>query len=115
MRKIALSRKKDPKDLLAEILAVEIKFGIMIRDAKKLASMLRAEQRDYARVMTITSTITKTTAKREATPKEMVVAMHKQWRLQGNKESTNKKVEDDGHETTLADVNKNELNATNVV
>ena len=89
LQKITLSRKK--------------KRG----DVKKLATILCAKKRDYAQVMTITSTITKTTAKREATPKEMAEAMHKQWRLQGNKESTNNKVEDDGHKTALADVNKN--------
>ena len=33
--------------------------------------------------------------------------MHKQWRIQGNRESANKKVEDDGHGTALADVNEN--------
>jgi len=106
LRRITLSKKKDPKDLLVKILAVEIKFGITIVDKKKIATILRALKRDYAQVMTTMSTITKHTAKREATPKEMVVAVYKQWRLQGNKESTHKKVEDDGHETALADVKK---------
>ena len=34
LRKITLSRKKDQKDLLAEILAVEIKYGIKIGGVK---------------------------------------------------------------------------------
>ena len=68
-RKITLSRKKDPKDLLAEILAVEIKFRIKIGAVKKAATILRAGKRDYAQVMTITITITKATHKREATSK----------------------------------------------
>ena len=107
LRKITLSRKKDPKDLLAEISAIEIKFGIKISAVKKAASILRAGQRDYAQVMTITCTIMLATHKREATPEELVDSMHKQWRIQGNKERTSKKVEDDGHETALADVNEN--------
>ena len=69
LRKITLSRKKDPKDLLAKILTVEIKFGIKIGDVKKLSTILRAGKRDYAQVMTTTRTITNTTTKREATPK----------------------------------------------
>ena len=105
LRKITLSRKKDLKHLLAKILAVEIKFGITIGDKKKMATILRAGKRDYAQVMTIT--ITKHTVKREATLKEMVMAMYKQCRLQGYKESTHKKVEDDGHKTALTDVNEN--------
>ena len=48
LRKIKLSRKKDPKDLLAKILTVEIKFGIKIGDVKKLSTILRAGKRDYA-------------------------------------------------------------------
>ena len=82
LRKITLSRKKDPKDLLAEISAVEIKFGITIRDAKKSATICCVGKRNYAQVMTITSTTTQTTVKREATTKELVMAMHKPWRLQ---------------------------------
>ena len=42
--------------------------------------------------MTTTITITKATHKRDATPKEMVAAMYKQWQIQGNRESANKKV-----------------------
>ena len=57
--------------------------------------------------MAITGTITKATQKREDTPKEMTVAMYKQWQIQGNRESANKKVEDDGRKTALADVNEN--------
>ena len=64
-----LSRKKDPKDLLAGILAVEIKFGIKIGAVKKAATILCAGKRNYAQVITTTSTITKVTHKREATPK----------------------------------------------
>ena len=71
-----------------------------------MAVVLRAGKRDYAQVMTVTKTITKHVSKRDPTPREMVVAMYKQWRLQGNKESAHKKVEDDGHETALADVNE---------
>ena len=77
-KRITLLGKKDPKDLLAKISATEIKFGIKISAVKKAATILRAGKRDYAQVMTITCTITKTTHKRDATPKEMVEAMHKQ-------------------------------------
>ena len=78
LRKIMHSRNKDPKDLLAEISVVEIKFGIKIRDVKKSATIRCAGKWDYGKVMTITRTITKTTAKRKATPKEIVMEMHKQ-------------------------------------
>ena len=107
MRKITLSRKKDPKEVLAKSSAVEIKFGLTCTDKKKIAVILCAGKRDYAKVMTVTNTIIKTVEKRDAYPREMVVAMYKQWRLQGNKEGAHKKVEDDGHETALADVNEN--------
>ena len=93
MRRIVLSKKKDSKDLLAKILAVEIKFGITCTDKKNMAVVLCAGRRDYARVMTVTKTITQHVSKR--------------WRLQGNKESAHKKLEDDEHETALADVNEN--------
>ena len=106
LRRITLSRKKDPKDLLAEILAVEIEFGIKIGAVKKAAIILRPRKRVYAQVMTIKRTITKNTHKIEATPKETVEAMHKQWQIQRNKESANKKAVDDRHETALADVNE---------
>ena len=66
LRRITLSRKKDPKDLLAEKSAVEIKSGIKIRAVKKAVTILRAGKRDCAEVMTITSTIKKTPHKREA-------------------------------------------------
>ena len=69
LRKITLSRKKDPKNLLAEILALEIKFEIKIRAVKKAATILCAGKRDYAQVTTITRKITKATHKRETTPK----------------------------------------------
>ena len=48
LRRIALSRKREPKDLLAKILAVEIKFGIKMGDVRKPATILRAGERDYA-------------------------------------------------------------------
>ena len=57
--------------------------------------------------MTVTSTITKHVEKREATLGDMAVTMYEQWRVQGNKESTHKNVEDEWHETALADVNEN--------
>ena len=96
-----------PTDLLSKIFNVEIKFGIKIGDVKKSATILRAAKRDYAQVvMTITSTITKAAHKRRATPKEMVVAMQKQWRVQGNRESANKKVEDNWHETAIKEIKK---------
>ena len=44
LRRITLSRKKDPKDLLAEILAVEIKFGITCTDKKKCPSFFVPER-----------------------------------------------------------------------
>ena len=78
LRKITLSRKKDPTDLLAKILAVEIKFGITIGDKKKMSTILYVRKKEYAQGQTITSTSRKPTAKREATPKEIVVVMYKQ-------------------------------------
>ena len=78
LRRIVLSRKKDPKDLLTEISAVEIKFGITCSDKKKMAVVLRAGKRDYAQVITVQKTITKHVEKRDPTPREMVVAMYKQ-------------------------------------
>ena len=78
LRKIRLSRQKNPKDLLAKILAVEIKFGITCTDKKKMAVVLCAGKRDYAQVMTVQKTITKHVEKRDPTPREMVVAMYKQ-------------------------------------
>ena len=81
---------------MAKISAVEIKSGIKIGAVKKAATMFRAGKRDFAQVMIITITITKATHKRKATPKELMVAMHKQWRIQENRESAKKKVEDNG-------------------
>ena len=107
LRKITLSRKKDLKDLLARILAVEIKFGIKIGNIKKVATVLCAENMDHAQVMTTTCMIKKATHKGEATPKEMVVAIHTQWWIREKRESANKKVEDAGHESALIDVNEN--------
>ena len=78
LRKITLSRKKDPKDLLAKILAVEIKFGITCSDKKKMAVVLCAGKRDYAQVMTVQKTITKHVKKRDLTLREMVMAVYKQ-------------------------------------
>ena len=78
-RRITLLRKKDLNYLLAKISAIEIKFGIKISAVKKAATILRAGKRDYAQVITITRTITKTTHEREGTPREMVETMHKQW------------------------------------
>ena len=54
LRKITLSRKKDPKDMLAKISAVEIKFRIKSSAVKDATSILCAGQRDCAQVMTIT-------------------------------------------------------------
>ena len=83
LRRITLSRKKDTKDLLAKISAVEVKFGITCIDKKKMAVILHARKREYAQVMTITNTITKHAEKRDATPRDIVVVMDKQWWLQG--------------------------------
>ena len=69
LRNITPPRKKDPNIFLAKISVVEIKFWIKIRVVKKSATILPVGKRDYAQVMTITSTITKATQKREATPK----------------------------------------------
>ena len=46
LRRITLSRKKDPKDLLVEISTIEIKFGITCTDKKKMAVILCAGKRD---------------------------------------------------------------------
>ena len=78
LRRITLSSKKDPKDLLAGILAVEITFGIICTDKKKWPSYFVPEKRDYTQVMTVTNTIKKHVKKRDANPREMVVAMYKQ-------------------------------------
>ena len=47
MRRITLSRKKDQKDLLAKIFAIEIKIRIKIGAVKKAANILRAGKMDY--------------------------------------------------------------------
>ena len=77
LRRITLSITEGPKDLLAKILAVEIKFGITCTDKKKMAVVICAGKRDYAQVMTVTKTITKHVEKRDPTPREMVVVMYK--------------------------------------
>ena len=78
LRRIGLSKRKDPKLLLAKMLALNIRYGITITNTKKCAMILPAGQKDHAAVVTITSTIITTTKSREVTPQEMIHTMHKQ-------------------------------------
>ena len=72
LRRVRLPRKKDPKDLLAKMSALLTKFGIAIAASKKVAVILRAGQRYYAKVMIIMCTIIEEAHKRSATLEELV-------------------------------------------
>jgi hypothetical protein len=108
LRGIGLSKRKYLKLLLAKMSALKIKYGIPIADTKNCAVILRDGQKDYVEVMTITSTVITATKKREATPQEMVDAIHKQWQFQSNRERTSKNIGNDEHKKSPTDVNDEE-------
>lgn len=109
LSKIGLEKKKDPKKLLEEIAAIEVRYGCALSQAKKAAVIIRAGKRDYAAVMTVTGTAIGTAKSRAATANELTAEMHKQWRIMGNTSGAGKKGDDDdddsGHETALTTTN----------
>ena len=54
LRKIKLHKKKDPKDLLDNIAAVEVRYGCVLSPEKKAAVVVHAGNFDYAAVITVT-------------------------------------------------------------
>ena len=109
LRRIGISKWKDPKFLLAKISALNIKYRIAITPTKKCDVILRVGQREHAEVMTITCTVITATTMRTTTLEEIVDVMHKQWQIQSNRERTSNKAEDDGHKSALKDVNDEEM------
>ena len=108
LRRVKLWGRKEPKDLLTKMSVLEIKFGIKIAALRRQLwfVILRAGQTSFAQVMIIVCTIIEATHKRSYTLEDHVAAMHRQCWIQGNKDRTSKKKDDNGLKIALTDVNK---------
>ena len=84
MSKLKLDKKKDPKTLLEDMAAIEVRYGCALSEKKKAAVIIRAGKKDYATIMAVTGTSIRGARNRAATAKELTLEMHKQWRIQGN-------------------------------
>ena len=103
-----LHKKKDQKDLVAEMSALEVKFLMPIVPRKKAAAALQAGQKDYVAVMIIMRTIIHDAHIWLATIAidELIDKMDKHWHINGNNKNQAKKSDNNNrHETAQTEVN----------
>ena len=105
--KLKLPRDNDPKELLADMVAIEVQYKYHMTERKKAAAVSQAGSNDHSVVMTMTSSMAKTTFKRSGTAAKLVAEMHKQYRIAGHKTGKKSKEEtDDDNEIALAEVDE---------
>ena len=67
----------DLKELLDEMMAIEVQYTCIMTERKKAAVVLRAGSKDYSVIMATKPSMVQATSKQPATPAELVVEMHK--------------------------------------
>ena len=89
--KIKLHNKKDPKNLLNDIAAVEVRYRCVLSPDKKAAVVVCTGKFNYAAVITVTGTTIRAGSNRGATAEELVAKIHRQFCILGGKnKDTNK-------------------------
>ena len=84
LRRMKLTSKKDPRDLLNELAAIECRYSLELTDSKKKAVVLRLGGQTYSSIIATTTMIHR--MKSQALTCEMLLEeMHIQWRLAGGK------------------------------
>ena len=105
MHREMLMNKKNPRKLLEEIVSCEVKYGVPVRNGKKVAQLIcLGGRKKYGTVITVAQ-MCKKSKKVICTMKHIVDEMWKQWRIEGGKEK-GKENADDEEETTLSKVDE---------
>ena len=99
LHKIKLHKKNDPKDLLDDIAAVEVRYRCTLLPDKKAAVVVRTGKFDYAAVIKVTGTTVRGSKAQGATAEELVAEMHKQYCILGGR---NKEASDDDNLKEMA-------------
>ena len=72
LRKLKLPKDKDPKELQEHMAAIEVQYSTPMTDERKLAVALRADAKDYAVIMAMTSTMIISAKQRKPTAAEYI-------------------------------------------
>ena len=109
LRKLKCPKDKDPKELLADMTAIEVKYKYKMTGIKKAAAILQADAKDYSAIMAMTSSMEISAHSRKATAAEYITEMHRQYRNTNGSRKKHQKItngDDYGHKTSLAEVGK---------
>ena len=87
LREIRLGKEKNPKEILRDMSAIEAKYKLKIGEEKKAGFVLRIGQDEYATSMATAGNNVRKREYREATAKELVEEMYREWRIRGGKPS----------------------------
>ena len=85
MSKLKLNNKKNLRKIIKEIASCDVKYGIPVRNSKKIAQLIRLGGKEYGTVITVTQMCKKIEGV-TCTSKHIVDKIWKQWRVKGGKE-----------------------------
>jgi hypothetical protein len=95
-----LGPKKDPRELLNELAAIECRYSLELTDSKKKAVVLRLGGQTYASIIATTTMIHRSKGTTLACD-TLLEEMHIQWRLAGGKSKNDDKDSDKDDEVAL--------------
>ena len=79
LREIKLGKNSNPKEILRDMASIEAKFKLTIPETKKAAFVLRIGKNEYKTSMATTGNNIRRRADREATAKELIEEMYREW------------------------------------
>ncbi len=89
LKKLSLSKKKDPNNLNNELSAIECRYKLDLTELKKKVQIFRNGGAQYASNITTNQVIYRSKDE-EPTCEKLLEVMHNQWRIAGNKSQDKK-------------------------
>ena len=87
LREIRLGKERNPKEIIRDMAAIEAMYKLKIGEETKAGFVLRIGRDDYATSMATTGNNVGKRESREATAKELVQEMYREWQIRGGKPS----------------------------